>query len=849
MDRSDWSQLRSLFEHALQLDVRVREEWLFANAPPHVASQVIELLRADASAHSLLDAPLPTVELKPLGPNAARFQPRETESPVEGVIGEFAIRGVLGEGRSGIVYRAWQPHPPREVALKVLRASVWSDAVARRFETEVRALARLSHPGIAKVFTTGLLHEPGGVERPYFAMELVEGARTIRDAAHDLQLADRLVLVHQACEAVAHAHQHGVLHRDLKPCNLLVGRDGLVRVIDFGIARLVEDAPGLTLTGQLLGTPGYMSPEQSAGMESDTRSDIYALGVIIREVLGADAPRDACIMVKKATATHAADRYQSASELALELLRLMRGQPIAARPPSSLELLRTFLQRHAAFALAVLIASLGLLAGGVSFVVSSIRLVEAEQATVYYLLDNVLHNLEGRLGTLESRRRLAHEILAKVESYARRSPDDLALSAFARSLYAVQNVERESACYDVALPHATRELEIRDQLSRAAPDDPARSAALSLAIVRVGDLHGAMGRTADQRSHYERAMAIDRRLYAEDPNDVHHLSNLAYSCQRLSDLALRSGDVDVAERLAREQVQLAMRWLAREPNDPVALWEATDAGTTLAVTLMDAGHVTDAISLAREQVVLTERMWRLDPGSRKFALRRVSVLGWLSYYLALGGQFDEADAPSSTALALAERTLKADPEDHESRVWVALSLMSRARVLAGLDQLPESIELNSRSIRMLRDAVAARGLTDELLGYLVRVCKHQASLVARAGRTGDADGDLREVARATRGLATEIRGLSSMRLERLHDVLAHLSAPTEDESAERVVIVDLLASRHEAHVLARIANTLEEAQRTDEAVRAAELAARLAKPEQEHVRRAALSILERSRAK
>ena len=212
-------------------------------------------------------------------------------------IGPYQLCERLGEGGFGIVWRAQQTEPVRrEVALKILKLGMDTRKVLRRFSQERQALATLEHPGIATLLDAGVT----GDNRPWFAMELVKGAPiTEWGVEHQLPLDERLRLFNEVCLAVHHAHQHGIIHRDLKPSNVLVTQVAsrpVAKVIDFGIAKSVQteaDASLLTMTGQRLGTPFYMSPEQtedSAGV--DVRSDVYALGVLLYELLTQELPID-----------------------------------------------------------------------------------------------------------------------------------------------------------------------------------------------------------------------------------------------------------------------------------------------------------------------------------------------------------------------------------------------------------------------------------------------------------------------------------------------------------------------------------------------------------------------------
>ena len=213
------------------------------------------------------------------------------------VIGRYTLVEKLGEGGFGSVWRAEQERPVRrEVALKIIKLGMDTREVIARFEVERQALAVMEHPGIAKVFDAGATVSG----RPFFVMELVRGTpltQFCEEAA--MPLPERLELFIQVCQAVQHAHQKGVIHRDLKPSNILVtGADGrpLPKVIDFGIAKAAAGTPLtdntlVTRADRLMGTPAYMSPEQSeTGMDLDTRTDIYSLGVLLYELLTGQVP-------------------------------------------------------------------------------------------------------------------------------------------------------------------------------------------------------------------------------------------------------------------------------------------------------------------------------------------------------------------------------------------------------------------------------------------------------------------------------------------------------------------------------------------------------------------------------
>ncbi len=307
------------------------------------------------------------------------------DGPLPEQLGPYRVLGLLGEGGMGLVYRAEQDSPHREVALKVVRTALAGPRLLSRFEHEAETLGRLQHPGIAQIFEAGVAETASG-SVPYFAMELVDGTTLTEFAAHhDLGTRRRLELIARIADAVHHAHTKGVVHRDLKPGNILIDATGQPKVLDFGVARVTDaDLQAATLrtdVGQIVGTLPYMSPEQvkGDGEAVDARSDVYALGVVTYELLAGRLPYDLGhggviegarviqeaeptplsavhkvfrgdveTIVGKALSKEPERRYASASELAADIRRYLADEPVAARPPSATYQFGKFARRHRA---------------------------------------------------------------------------------------------------------------------------------------------------------------------------------------------------------------------------------------------------------------------------------------------------------------------------------------------------------------------------------------------------------------------------------------------------------------------------------------------------------------------
>lgn len=434
--------VKDLFAAALEAEEDGRDiESVLEGVDASIREAVEGLLKAHERATGrLLDATDDTqTGWTRLGMGRFDAGPARIEAPV---ISGYEVGEEIGRGGFGVVYRGRQRVPvDRPVAIKLLRNDFATRSVVSRFRAEARVLARMNHPGIARVLDAGL----DAKSRPYLVMELVEG-RPIVEAceAGGLSIRERVSLMAQVCEAVHHAHQRAIIHRDLKPANMLVETvDGAARprVIDFGIAKLLdrEDGDTMTLAGDRLGTPKYMSPEQREGGDSaDVRTDVYALGVVLCEVLTGKVPPeneasasgsgssfrsgsgrsggtgrsgsfgqvtrpsslalsapetadrarqlkgDLDRIVMKAIARYPEARYPSAMAMAQDLRRYLDGMPVQATPPGRMYLIRKFIARHQAITAMAALLTIAVVGGlaALSYGMREARLgrLEAENA-------------------------------------------------------------------------------------------------------------------------------------------------------------------------------------------------------------------------------------------------------------------------------------------------------------------------------------------------------------------------------------------------------------------------------------------------------------------------------------
>ncbi len=590
MDRTRHARITELFGEVCDLppEVRARRLREACGDDPSLIADVESLLLAEVK--PVLRAPALGEGFSLTGTAGGMREPGEGEPVIARRFGAYTVRRCINAGGMAVVYEAEQEHPHRVVALKVLRGGLLSRSALKRFHLESEVLGRLQHPGIARIYDAGMHREAASPEGapglPYFAMELIDGSPITRYAReHGLDLRGRMELVARVCDAVQHAHQHGVIHRDLKPANILVDQTGQPKILDFGVARATDsDLLVTTLhteAGQLVGTIPYMSPEQVVGDPAgvDTRSDVYALGVILYELLGGRLPYpvtetaipeaarlireqepatlasidralrgDPSTIAARALEKDKSRRYQSAAELGADIQRFLTHEPIVARPASTLYQLGKMARRKKGVFVAAGLAVLTLIAA----TAVSVRLaVEAERARARavgalsetegvseYLLDLFLESPDqatiNRQQLLErAEQRLAGKpvreprVEAKVREYIGHGWNKLNYG-------------------DLAEPHLARALEIRRALGTR-DADMVKSLHL-MAMQRFGQ-----GRVPEGQGLLREALAARRELLGADHMTTVPDEELLYFAVVYTPEAPEAAQEFERRRLLREQ--------------------------------------------------------------------------------------------------------------------------------------------------------------------------------------------------------------------------------------------------------------------------------------------------------
>lgn len=513
---------------------------------PAAYHEVLSLLESSDTTHALLDNNAGAAAAQG---GVLRALSAQDESLTE--VGAYRILRKLGSGGMGVVYEAQQESPRRSVALKLIRPDVISPSLLRRFELEAEALGMLHHPGIAQIHEAGRAIVAGS-ERMFIAMELVEGptlSQFVRDVQPDSHA--RLELLAKIADAVDHAHHRGVVHRDLKPGNIIIDKaSNQPKVLDFGVARLALEGPEArtmhTRDGQIVGTLEYMSPEQLSGdpRRIDARTDVYALGVMLYELLSGDVPINLAgkdlfsaidhvrrhepkrlsrvlevraqssgkkqspktrwfwrsdeldDIVGMALEKDPARRYQSAAAMSDDLRRYLRHEPVIAHAQTTWYQARKFAQRHRTLVGAVAAVIVALTAGLFAALWQANRAERAQQQVAAQLREV--------------------ERLSALESVARTKAEQDSTTMQAVANYLITLLENAAPEYS-----GGREMTVREALDKASGNVEEEFKDQPVVLMRLNDVirqtYGSLGDADKSEKYGRRALELAKTIWADDP--------------------------------------------------------------------------------------------------------------------------------------------------------------------------------------------------------------------------------------------------------------------------------------------------------------------------------------------
>ncbi len=733
MQPENWERLGSIFSNAIELPIEQRTAYLdeACRGEPQLRAEVEAMIAAHGEG-SVPDSPVLLLPgARPMGERLA----------VGTLLGPYRLEEVVARGGMGEVYRAVRVDDQyqTQVAIKVVRPERTSDELLRRFRQERQILAQLNHPSIVTLLDGGIT--PGG--QPYLVMQYVDGVpitRYVKD--HGLRLAERLRLFLGVCEAVQFAHAHLVVHRDLKPSNILVRPDGTPRLLDFGIAKLLDTTGEESTTGDLLLlTPEHAAPEQFLGKAVTTATDVYALGVLLYELItgwrpfkdvpAPDLPRavvedappppgtlvpvheDLEQVVLKALRKEPSRRYASAGQLAEDITRFLGGWPVVARPDSAPYRFRRFVSRNRLGVVAAAVALLALVgAGGWSAWQSArraaaLKVAEAERARANRITNFVLGAFRAT-NPSETRGRTvtARELL---DAAAERAAKDLAgdPAALADIRLAMGQAYGFIGLSGRADSLLTQAVEARTTLNPAQPLEVA-TAREWLARTKLN-----AGRFEDGIREMREVLAVRERTLG--PNAV----ELVPALQRIALATFQTND-----SAAVKERSLAM--LARA----VTILERADSGQTMTAADVQRirawitgaqGKTSEAVAIQRRAVAIATASARDKDDPALFNFRET-----LALMLAQDGQSDSSIAIHRALLTERRRVYG---QVHE---LVSFSLYNLADALHDAGRNKEAAPIMREAVEMREKVLGERHIqTAYALGA-------EGNIFAGLGRLTDA---------------------------------------------------------------------------------------------------------------
>jgi eukaryotic-like serine/threonine-protein kinase len=774
-----WQEIKEKLHIALELQGTERSAYLseIGGRDPDLRQELESLITSDEQAGTdFMSTPAAEAMISPAPP------PRP--SMIGRRLGQYQILEQIGSGGMGEVYRAARidEQYQKQVAIKLVRAGQDTDFIISRFRNERQILASLDHPNIARLLDGGTTEE--GI--PYFVMELIEGQPITEYCdSRNLSVAGRLKLFSAVCSAVQYAHQRLIVHRDIKPGNILVTKDGTPKLLDFGIAKILEADSGTgqpepTLTVFRALTPGYASPEQVKGEPITTASDVYSLGVVLYELLTGQHPysapghtphqiaRAVCevepkkpsTIVRRTEGSHSdADqpkgsphnnaaeklskrlsgdldnivlmalrkeperRYASVDKFAEDLRRHLQNLPVFARKDTAGYLISKFVARHKA-AVTATAAVIVILVVGIVVTLREAQIARSQRARAEARFNDV--------------RKLANSLMFEFHD----SIKDLPGSTPTRKLL------------------VSRALEYLDSLSREAKGDRSLQADLAAAYEKIGDVQGMprqanLGETDGAEASYRKALAIRESLAAADPKDQEVRRQLTPNYGKLSDLLWNKGDAKGAMENSRKEIAVAEALYQEDPanqaNRFLLAAYRMDHGYKQAVLGSDAAAGLDTL---RQGSAMLEQILAEDPKNLQ-ARRLLSLSYGRTAEIVRDDQKDypQALALYKKAIATLQVLVDADPNNTDFRRMVAYDQFSMAGLLANMKDTDTALAQDQEALSSFQRLAAADPANAQFQLDIAVVRSNIGDILLGAGKPRDAIEPLRLSAAAAQTMA------------------------------------------------------------------------------------------------
>ncbi len=695
-------------------------------------------------------------------------------------IGNYRIEREIGRGGMGVVFLATRQDFHQQVALKLIKRGMDSEQILERFRREREILAALNHPFVARRLDGGTTSE----DAPFFVMEYVEGVPLDEHCrASQLPETQRLELFRKICEAVIFAHQKLVVHRDLKPSNILVTADGTPKLLDFGIAKLLNSTDASqTQTSHRVLTPAYASPEQMRGEAVDTTSDVYSLGKILAEILSNEnvkRPQFSTIENQKTTAQKgnldsdlenilamalredASRRYGSVEKFSEDIRRYLAGLPVSARKDTFSYRAAKFFRRNKLSAAVSALFVLTLL-GGLLTTLWQWREAQRERAVaerrfndLRAVSDSFITKVHGAIenlpGSLPARQMLMRHAVEQLDALALESADNPALQdELARAYY------NSAMLPDMLLVEKDltlkKEIAIYRQLISQNPANIHYQEQLALGELALGDITKVRGSVAGALELYETGVAGLEKTVAAEPNSIEHRMNLAYAFLDTASIYILKEDIESAARMNRQT--LAAIEEIKKLNAVAPELTALDERTQMLISAVETRTGDYKPAIARLRRMLDDYEMRL---AKNDSDTRVNYFLWifnrrLADALDRSGDYRTASKHLQAALSLIEKLLEASPRDFGYHRNSAATHVIYGKILIRQKQPAAALEHFRRAAELSEYVLASDTDNSESKTDLARANANIGNALVLIGRDKEGTEYLQKAVESLRGI-------------------------------------------------------------------------------------------------
>ena len=666
----------------------------------------------------------------------------------------YTLLETIGTGGMGVVYKAVRADDSfsKLVAVKIVHCGAADENILRRFVQERQILAVLEHPHIARLLDGGATSD--GL--PFLVMEFVDGIPIDRYVVDNKpELPQLLELMRKVCSAVSYAHRNLIVHRDLKPANILVTADGEPKLLDFGIAKLL-DGSTRTLTENAVMTPEYASPEQIQGAPITTASDLYSLGVLLHEMLTGRRPyrkttgaldmaqaiatenpqtlagsagrrfdADLETIVQKALRKEPARRYASVDQFSEDIRRYQEGYPVTARPDTRTYRARKFVGRHKGGVAAALLALVALV-GGTAMIWRQAQIAERRFNEVRRLANSYLFEFHDAIkdlpGATRARQLVVKRAIEFLDRLANERTGDVDLGRELATAYDkigdIEGHENAASLGDKrgALSFYQRALTIRQALATATPSNLDLAQELAFSYSEVGWQLASIGRLAEAVPNLRQAVALSEKLVEQRPANQKMRESLANSYSSLADILGNSsnqnlGDSQGALKLYRASLTIREKLIAEDPGNIEKLGVLAVSNSRLSQLLQTLDDKTGAVAASRRSADIQDELLRKDPGNADFQRSAATCNRNLALSLMKINAFAEARLRGDRAMAIFEQVAKDDPQNTQARVGLADSYYAQGFVRAGANDNRAAQKFYESSIA-IQEALAAERPAD-----------------------------------------------------------------------------------------------------------------------------------------